>query len=155
MDSEKLSEIFQHYGSMKISWGDYIVEETLEKFFRDEVFESTQCMLGQLHDKTLERFGAIVNAFITHAGINANDSQKLAQMTLIYELLWDDVCGCWNDNYSDIIRIEYNNEVLVNKPTPELFEEFRADLEKVKEYIPSYEVEDNEDCEWDDDEDCE
>jgi hypothetical protein len=153
MDSEKLSEIFQHYGSMTFSWGDYIVEETLEKFFLDEVFESTQCMLGQLHDKTLERFGAIVNAFITHAGINANDSQKLAQMALIYELLWDDVCGCWNDDISDIIRIEYNNEVLVNKPTPELFEEFRADLEKVKEYIPSYEVEDNEDCEWD--EDCE
>lgn len=31
-----------------------------------------------------------------------------------------------------------------------MFEEFRADLEKVKEYIPSYKVEDNEDCEWDD-----
>lgn len=154
MENEKISEIFQQYGSMTFSWGDYFVEETLEELFQDEVFENTQCILGQLHDKTLERFGAIVNAFVTHAGMDANDSQKLAQMALIYELLWDDVCGCWNDDYSDIIRIEYNNKVLVNKPTPEVFEEFRADLEKVKEYIPSYKVEDNEDGEWDD-EDCE
>ena len=152
MDYERLSEIFKQYGSMTLSWGDFIEDQTLEKFFSDNVFEGTNCMLGELHDKTLERFGAIVDAFITHAGVNENDRQKLALMAVLYELLWDDVLGCWNDD-SDIIRIEYNDEVLVNKPTTEVFEEYKLYLERIEGHVPSYESEDCDDEDWED-EDC-
>lgn len=149
MDYEKLSKIFEQYGSMEVSWGDIIEEETLEQFFKDNVFEGTNCMLGELYDKTLERFGAIIDAFITHVGVDENDSQKLALMALLYEILWDDVLGCWNDD-TDIIHIEYNDEVLVNKPTIEVFEEYKSYLEKVEGHVPSYESEDCDDEGWGD-----
>ena len=83
------------------------------------------------------------------AGVDENDSQKLALMAVLYEILWDEVCGCWNDD-TDIIRIEYNDEVLVNKPTNEVFEEYKSYLEKVEGHVPRYECygEDWDDEEW-------
>ena len=33
MDYERLSEIFEQYGSMTLSWGDLIEEKTFESFF--------------------------------------------------------------------------------------------------------------------------
>ena len=146
MENERVCQIFNEYGSMKVSWGDLIDEETLEDFFKDNVFDSTNCSFGELQDKTLERFGVIVEAFITYAGIDANDGRQLAQMALLYELLWDDVLGCWNDD-TDIVRIEYNDKILVNKPTNEVFEEYKSYLEKIEGNVPSYEREDEE---WDD-----
>lgn len=69
-------------------------------------------------------------------------------MAVLYEILWDEVCGCWNDD-TDIIRIEYNDEVLVNKPTNEVLEEYKSYLEKVEGHVPPYEFEDED---WDDEE---
>ena len=138
MDYERLSEIFEQYGSMTLSWGDLIEEETFEKFFESNVFEGTGCTFGEMHDKALERVGNIVDAFITHAGVDENDSQKLALMAVLYEMLWDDVCYCWWDDDTDIIRIEYNDEVLVNKPTNEVFEEYKSYFEKLKGNVRPY-----------------
>ena len=33
MDYERISEIFEQYGSMTLSWGDVIEEQTFKKFF--------------------------------------------------------------------------------------------------------------------------
>ena len=55
--------------------------------------------------------------------------------------------GC--TGFSDIIRIEYNDEVLVNKPTNEVLEEYKSYLEKVEGHVPPYECEDED---WDDEE---
>ena len=140
MDYERLSEIFEQYGSMTLSWGDVIEEQTYKNFFESNAFEGTNCTFGEMHDKALERLGNIVDAFITLAGVDENDSQKLALMAVLYEILWDEVCGCWNDD-TDIIRIEYNDEVLVNKPTIEVFEEYKSYLEKVEGHVPPYECE--------------
>ena len=149
MDYERLSEIFEQYGSMTLSWGVLIEEETFKKFFESNAFEGTNCTFGEVHDKVLERLGNIVDAFITLAGVDENDSQKLALMAVLYEILWDEVCGCWNDD-TDIIRIEYNDEVLVNKPAIEVFEEYKSYLEKVEGHVPRYECYGED---WDD-EDC-
>ena len=46
MDYERLSEIFKQYGSMTLSWGDLIEEETFKRFFESNAFESTGCTLG-------------------------------------------------------------------------------------------------------------
>ena len=149
MDYERLNEIFEQYGSMTLSYG-VIEEQTFESFFLGNVFEGTGCTLGEMHDKALERVGNIIDAFITHAGVDENDSQKLALMAVLYEMLWDDVCYCWWDDDPWIIRIEYNDEVLVNKPANEVFEEYKSYLEKVEGHVPRYECEDED---WDD-EDC-
>ena len=105
--------------------------------------------MGEVHDKVLERLGNIVDAFITLAGVDENDSQKLALMAVLYEMLWDDVCYCWWNDDTNIIRIEYHDEVLVNKPANEVFEEYKSYLEKVEGHVPRYECYGED---WDDEE---
>ena len=154
-NKEKFCEIFEQYGSMVIS--SCLGESTFKEWLEDEVFEGTGCMLYQVHDMTLERFNTIAELFITHTDINVNDRQKLALMVLLYVVLWDNV------GYSNL-KIEYNGEVLIDKPKNEVFEEYKSYLEKIAEYVPAYEPEDSddedcndEDCddEWNDDEEDE
>ena len=143
-NKEKFCEIFEQYGSMVIS--SCFGEDTFKKWLEGEVFEETGCMLYQVHDMTLERFNTIAELFITHTDINVNDRQKLALMVLLYVVLWDNV------GYSNL-KIEYNGEVLIDKPENEVFEEYKSYLEKIAEYVPAYEPEDSDDEDWND-EDC-
>ena len=152
MDNKEIfCEIFEQYGSMVIS--SCFGEDTFKKWLESEVFEETGCMLYQVDDMTLERFNTIAELFITHTDIDVNDRQKLALMVLLYVVLWDDV-----DDSN--LKIEYNGEVLIDKPKNEVFEEYKSYLEKIAEYVPAYEPvdsddEEDEDCddEWNDDED--
>ena len=145
MDNKEIfCEIFEQYGSMVIS--SCLGESTFKEWLEGEVFEGTGCMVGQVHDMTLERFNTIAELFITHTDINVNDRQKLALMVLLYVVLWDNV------GYSNL-KIEYNGEVLIDKPKNEVFEEYKSYLEKIAEYVPAYEPEDSDDEEWND-EDC-
>lgn len=143
-NKEKFCEIFEQYGSMVIS--SCFGESTFKGWLEGEVFEETGCMLYQVHDMTLERFNTIAELFITHTDINVNDRQKLALMVLLYVVLWDYV------GYSNL-KIEYNGEVLIDKPENEVFEEYKSYLEKIAEYVPAYEPEDSDDEDWND-EDC-
>lgn len=147
-NKERFCEIFEQYGSMVISLclGKSTVESTFKECLEDEVWEGTGCMLYQVHDMTLERFNTIAELFITHTDINVNDRQKLALMVLLYVVLWDNV------DYSNL-KIEYNGEVLIDKPKNEIFEEYKSYLEKIAEYVPAYEPEDSDDEDWND-EDC-
>lgn len=158
MDNKEIfCEIFEQYGSMVISvcFGKSTIEATFEECLKDEVWEATGCMLYQVDDMTLERFNTIAELFITHTDINVNDRQKLALMVLLYLVLWDNV-----DDSN--LKIEYNGEVLIDKPKNEVFEEYKSYLEKIAEYVPAYEPvdsddEEDEDCddEWNDDEEDE
>ena len=158
MDNKEIfREIFEQYGSMVISvcFGYDTIEATFEEGLKDEVWEATGCMLYQVDYKTLERFNTIAELFITHTDINVNDRQKLALMVLLYVVLWDNV-----DDSN--LKIEYNGEVLIDKPKNEVFEEYKSYLEKIAEYVPAYEPvdsddEEDEDCddEWNDDEEDE
>ena len=143
-NKEKFCGIFEQYGSMVIS--SCFGESTFKGWLEGEVFEETGCMLYQVHDMTLERFNTIAELFITHTDINVNDRQKLALMVLLYVVLWDNV------GYSNL-KIEYNGEVLIDKPENEVFEEYKSYLEKIAEYVPAYEPEDSDDEDWND-EDC-
>ena len=143
-NKERFCEIFEQYGSMVIS--SCFGEDTFKKWLESEVFEETGCMLYQVDDMTLERFNTIAELFITHTDINVNDRQKLALMVLLYVVLWDNV------GYSNL-KIEYNGEVLIDKPENEVFEEYKSYLEKIAEYVPAYEPEDSDDEDWND-EDC-
>lgn len=143
-NKERFCEIFEQYGSMVIS--SCLGESTFKEWLEGEVFEGTGCMVGQVHDMTLERFNTIAELFITHTDINVNDRQKLALMVLLYVVLWDNV------GYSNL-KIEYNGEVLIDKPEDEVFEEYKSYLEKIAEYVPAYEPEDSDDEDWND-EDC-
>ena len=147
-NKEKFCEIFEQYGSMVISvcFGYSTIETTFKECLKDEVWEATGCMLYQVDYKTLERFNTIAELFITHTDINVNDRQKLALMVLLYVVLWDNV-----DELN--LKIEYNGEVLIDKPKNEVFEEYKSYLEKIAEYVPAYEPEDSDDEDWDD-EDC-
>ena len=147
-NKEKFCEIFEQYGSMVISvcFGYSTIETTFKECLKDEVWEATGCMLYQVDYKTLERFNTIAELFITHTDINVNDRQKLALMVLLYVVLWDNV------GYSNL-KIEYNGEVLIDKPENEVFEEYKSYLEKIAEYVPAYEPEDSDDEDWND-EDC-
>ena len=141
MDNKEIfCEIFEQYGSMVIS--SCFGEDTFKKWLESEVFEETGCMLYQVDDMTLERFNTIAELFITHTDIDVNDRQKLALMVLLYVFLWDDV------GYSNL-KIEYNGEVLIDKPEDEVFEEYKSYLEKIAEYVPAYEPEDSDDEDWD------
>ena len=141
MDNKEIfCEIFEQYGSMVIS--SCLGESTFKEWLEGEVFEGTGCMVGQVHDMTLERFNTIAELFITHTDINVNDRQKLALMVLLYVVLWDNV------GYSNL-KIEYNGEVLIDKPENEVFEEYKSYLEKIAEYVPAYEPEDSDDEDWD------
>ena len=145
MDNKEIfCEIFEQYGSMVIS--SCLGESTFKEWLEGEVFEGTGCMVGQVHDMTLERFNTIAELFITHTDINVNDRQKLALMVLLYLVLWDNV-----DDSN--LKIEYNGEVLIDKPKNEVFEEYKSYLEKIAEYVPAYEPEDSDDEDWND-EDC-
>ena len=149
MDNKEIfCEIFEQYGSMVISvcFGKSTIEATFEECLKDEVWEATGCMLYQVDDMTLERFNTIAELFITHTDINVNDRQKLALMVLLYLVLWDNV-----DDSN--LKIEYNGEVLIDKPKNEVFEEYKSYLEKIAEYVPAYEPEDSDDEDWND-EDC-
>ena len=158
MDNKEIfCEIFEQYGSMVISvcFGKSTIEATFEECLKDEVWEATGCMLYQVDDMTLERFNTIAELFITHTDIDVNDRQKLALMVLLYLVLWDNV-----DDSN--LKIEYNGEVLIDKPKNEVFEEYKSYLEKIAEYVPAYEPvdsddEEDEDCddEWNDDEEDE
>ena len=143
-NKERFCEIFEQYGSMVIS--SCFGEDTFKKWLESEVFEETGCMLYQVDDMTLERFNTIAELFITHTDIDVNDRQKLALMVLLYVVLWDNV------GYSNL-KIEYNGEVLIDKPENEVFEEYKSYLEKIAEYVPAYEPEDSDDEDWND-EDC-
>ena len=156
-NKERFCEIFEQYGSMVISvcFGKSTIEATFEECLKDEVWEATGCMLYQVDYMTLERFNTIAELFITHTDINVNDRQKLALMVLLYLVLWDNV-----DDAN--LKIEYNGEVLIDKPKNEVFEEYKSYLEKIAKYVPAYEPvdsddEEDEDCddEWNDDEEDE
>lgn len=145
MDNKEIfCEIFEQYGSMVISvcFGYSTIETTFKECLKDEVWEATGCMLYQVDYKTLERFNTIAELFITHTDINVNDRQKLALMVLLYVVLWDNV-----DDLN--LKIEYNGEVLIDKPKNEVFEEYKSYLEKIAEYVPAYEPEDSDDEDWD------
>ena len=145
MDNKEIfCEIFEQYVSMVIS--SCLGESTFKEWLEGEVFEGTGCMLGQVHDMTLKRFNTIAELFITHTDIDVNDRQKLALMVLLYLVLWDNV-----DDSN--LKIEYNGEVLIDKPENEVFEEYKSYLEKIAEYVPAYEPEDSDDEDWND-EDC-
>ena len=106
MDHSKLITLFEQYGSMSFSVGEY--EDSLKNYVEE--------LADDAGVSTLKEFGDIIDGNIDD-GADVNNEKELVLTVLIYEL-WLSIFDEFDD--SEIVTVKYNDETLIEQSIDEI-----------------------------------
>lgn len=106
MDHSKLITLFEQYGSMSFSVGEY--EDSLKNYVEE--------LADDAGVSTLKEFGDIIDGNIDD-GADVNNEKELVLTVLIYEL-WLSIFDEFDD--SEIVTVKYNDETLIEQSIEEI-----------------------------------
>ena len=106
MDNSKLITLFEQYGSMSFSVGEY--EDSLKNYVEE--------LADDAGVSTLKEFGDIIDGNIDD-GADVNNEKELVLTVLIYEL-WLSIFDEFDD--SEIVTVKYNDETLIEQSIEEI-----------------------------------
>ena len=106
MDYSKLITLFEQYGSMSFSVGEY--EDSLKNYVEE--------LADDAGVSALKEFGDIIDGNIDD-GADVNNEKELVLTVLIYEL-WLSIFDEFDD--SEIVTVKYNDETLIEQSIEEI-----------------------------------